>query len=216
MSASNQSQSSSSSSSSANAGSAGSSANSSASSNSGVAGDSLKNNEPAATGKKGTSTQKVAGRIKNIIDERKKLEAKVNELTEALQRERADVTNIRRRHDEQMGSLRNIAKAGVVRDLLPAIDNLERGLKHAPKEIQDHDYVKGIQGVVKQFEKTLKDIGVERVKTVGEEFDPKYHEAISMEDGEGNREVVSEELQSGYTLGDEVIRHAMVKVKTEK
>ncbi len=158
----------------------------------------------------------MTGRIKNAIDERKKLETKVNELTSALQRERADVTNIRRRHEQQMDSLRDIAKASVVRDLLPAIDNLERGLKHVPKDIQGHDYVKGISGVVKQFEKTLKDIGVERVKTVGEEFDPKYHEAISMEEGEGTREVVSEELQSGYKLGDEVIRHAMVKVKTEK
>lgn len=187
------------------------------SSKSDVADGSLKNNEHPATHKKDSSAKhRVAGRIKNVIDERKKLEGKVKDLTEALQRERADVTNIRRRHDQQMGSLRDIAKASVVRDLLPAIDNLERGLKHIPKDIKDHDYVKGIQGVVKQFEKTLKDIGVERVKAVGEDFDPKYHEAISMEDGEGSREVVSEELQSGYKLGDEVIRHAMVKVKTEK
>jgi molecular chaperone GrpE len=185
-------------------------------SNSDAADTSLKNDEGGAIHKKGVSKHDVTGRIKNVIDERKKLETKVKELTEALQRERADVTNIRRRHDQQMSSLRDIAKASVVRDLLPAIDNLERSLKHAPKDIQDNDYVKGIQAVVKQFEKTLKDIGVERVKTVGEAFDPKYHEAISMEDGEGSREVVSEELQSGYKLGDEVIRHAMVKVTTAK
>ncbi|MGI9027716.1 MAG: nucleotide exchange factor GrpE [Candidatus Saccharimonadales bacterium] len=177
---------------------------------------SLKNNEAPSTPDKHTTKQSVTGRIKNVIDERKKLESKVSDLTDALQRERADITNIRRRHEGQMTSLRDVVKAGVIRDLLPAIDNLERGLKHVPKDIADHDYVKGIQGIVKQFEKTLKDIGVERVKTVGKEFDPKYHEAISMEDGDGSREVVCEELQSGYTLGDEVIRHAMVKVKTEK
>ncbi len=158
----------------------------------------------------------VTGRIKDAIEERKKLEAKIDELTEALQRERADTTNIRRRHDEQMAGLRSAAKAGVVRDLLPAIDNLERALKHAPKELADSDYVKGVQGVVKQFEKTLADIGVKKIATVGEEFDPKLHEAISLEDGEGSREVVAEELQAGYTLGDEVVRHAMVKVKTQK
>lgn len=158
----------------------------------------------------------VTGKIKDAINERKKLENQVKDLTEALQRERADITNIRRRHDEQMASLRSSVKANVVRDLLPAIDNLERALKHTPKDLENHDYIKGVQGVVKQFEKTLKDIGVEKVETVGKEFDPKFHEAISMEDGEGNREVVSEELQPGYTLGNEVIRHAMVKVKTEK
>jgi len=185
-------------------------------SNNDATNDSLKNNENSPAAKKHASGQGVTGRIKDAIQERKKLEAKIAELTEALQRERADITNIRRRHDEQMASLRNMAKAGVVRDLLPAIDNLERGLKHIPKDIAEHDYIKGIQGAVKQFEKTLKDIGVERIKTSGQEFNPKYHEAISMEDGDGTREVVSEELQAGYKLGDEVVRHAMVKVKTEK
>lgn len=160
------------------------------------------------------SKKRVTGRIKDAIDERKKLESQIKDLTEALQRERADAVNIRRRHEEQMGSLRNYAKAGVIRELLPAIDNLERALKHAPKDLAGHDYVKGVQGVIKQFEKALKDIGVERVKTVGEEFDPRYHEAVSMEHGEGDKEVVSEELQAGYQLGGEVIRHAMVKVRS--
>lgn len=162
------------------------------------------------------SKNRVTGRIKDAMNERKNQDSKIKDLTDALQRERADITNIRRRHDEQMSGLRNIAKASVIRDILPAIDNLERGLKHVPKDIENHDYVKGISGVVKQFEKTLKNIGVERIKSTGEEFDPKFHEAISMEEGEGHKEVISEELQAGYKLGDEVIRHAMVKVKTEK
>lgn len=142
------------------------------------------------------------------------LEQKIAELTEALQRERADVINVRRRHEEQVAGLKDMVKAGVVRDLLPVIDNFERALKHVPKELESNDYIKGVQGVVKQFEKTLADLGVERIKTTGEPFDPKYHEAVSMEDEGGDTEVVSEELQSGYKIGDEVIRHAMVKVKT--
>lgn len=137
----------------------------------------------------------------------------VADLTDALQRERADATNLRRRHDEQIANLKNVVKAGVVRDLLPIVDNFERALKHVPDDLADNDYVKGVQGVVKQFEKTLDDIGVKRIETVGQPFDPRYHEAISMEDGEGSEEVVSEELQAGYILGDEVIRHAMVRVK---
>lgn len=141
------------------------------------------------------------------------LAAENAQLTEALQRERADAVNLRRRHDEQIASLRSTVKASVVKDLLPVIDNFERALKHVPEELKGNDYIKGIEGIVKQFEKTLADIGVERIKTVGEPFDPHYHEAVSMEEGEGGQEVVSEELQSGYKLGDEVIRHAMVRVK---
>lgn len=141
------------------------------------------------------------------------LEHTIAELTEALQRERADIINVRRRHDEQIGTLRNTAKANVVRDLLPVIDNFERALKHIPDDLKDNDYVKGVQGVVAQFEKTLEDIGVSRIKTVGEIFDPVLHEAVTMEEGKGTKEIVSEELQSGYKFGDDIIRHAMVRVK---
>ena len=54
---------------------------------------------------------------------------------------------------------------------------------------------------------------MQRIKTVGEPFDPRFHEAVSVEEGDGPDEIVSEELQSGYRIGDDVIRHAMVKVK---
>jgi len=152
---------------------------------------------------------------KELKSQVSQLEAKLAELTEALQRERADATNLRRQHDEQVVNLKTLVKAHVVRELLPVIDNFERALKHVPAELKNSDYVKGIEGIVKQFEKTLADMGVERIKTVGEVFDPTHHEAISMEDDGGNVEVVSEELQAGYKLGDHVIRHAMVKVKME-
>lgn len=144
------------------------------------------------------------------------LQKQIDELTQALQRERADAINVRRRAEEDRSKLADFYKAMVVRNLLPAIDNLERALTHAPREIKNHDYVKGVQSVAKQFEKVFSELGVKRIKTVGEEFDPKYHEAVSMEDGEGTVEVISEELQPGYRLGDEIIRHAMVKVKMEK
>ncbi len=141
------------------------------------------------------------------------LAQEVAQLTEALQRERADAMNVRRRHDEQTKGLKNTIKAQIIRELLPTIDNLERALKHTPDDIAEHDYVKGVSGVVKQFEKTLSDLGVEKIKTVGEPFNANLHEAVMMEAGDGKHELVSEELQPGYTLGDEVLRHAMVKVK---
>ncbi len=140
----------------------------------------------------------------------------IQELTQALQRERADAMNLRRRHDEELANVRKSLKAHIVRDLLPVIDNFERALKHVPQNLKDNEYMKGIEGIVKQFEKTLEQLGVQRIKTVGEPFDPHYHEAVSMEEGQdGAHEVVSEELQAGYTLGDEVVRYAMVRVKMQ-
>ncbi len=144
------------------------------------------------------------------------LEQKIGELTEALQRERADAVNMRRRVEEEKAGASSFYIVRIVRELLPAVDSLERALIHTPKDLKDHDYVKGVQSVVKQFEQVFKQMGVERIKTVGEKFDPHLHEAVHMEEGEGKVEVVCEELQPGYKLGDEVIRHAMVKVKMEK
>ncbi|HUD10759.1 MAG TPA: nucleotide exchange factor GrpE [Candidatus Saccharimonadales bacterium] len=141
------------------------------------------------------------------------LKRAVEELTLALQRERADATNIRRRHEEELINLRTVIKANVIRELLPVIDNFERALKHVPKELEHNDYIKGVQGVVKQFETSLATMGVERIKTIGQRFDPHLHEAVSMEEGDGQHEIVSEELQAGYRLGNDVIRHAMVRVK---
>ncbi len=141
------------------------------------------------------------------------LQQQIGELTEALQRERADATNLRRRHEEQITGLRTMAKASVVRDLLPVIDNFERALKHVPADLTENDYIKGIRSIVSQFEKTLADLGVQKIKTVGEPFNPHLHEAVSMEEGEGDQEVVSEELQPGYVMSDEVLRPAMVRVK---
>jgi molecular chaperone GrpE len=144
------------------------------------------------------------------IDE---LTSKVEELTQALQRERADAVNLRRRHEADVIALRTRVKTDVIQELLPVIDNFERALKHVPADLKTNDYIKGVQAIVRQFEKTLADMGVERIKTVGEHFDPHLHEAVGVEEGEGGKEIVSEELQAGYRLGDTVVRHAIVKVR---
>jgi molecular chaperone GrpE len=143
------------------------------------------------------------------------LKQQIAELTAALQVERADAMNVRRHSEEDRLKLADFHKALIVQQLLPVIDDFERSLKHIPKELEGNSYVQGIEQIIKQFEKVLTDIGVERIATVNTAFDPRYHEAVIMEDGDGSREVVCEELQAGYKIGDEVIRHAKVKVKME-
>ncbi len=149
----------------------------------------------------------------NDITELNEYEQQIQQLTEALMRERADSENIRRRHDDQLANVKDHVKVDIIRDLLPVIDNFDRSLKHIPKDLVNNDYIKGVQGIVKQFENILISLGVQRIKTVGDVFNPELHEAVSMEEGDGEVEIVSEELQSGYILGDTVIRHAMVRVK---
>jgi molecular chaperone GrpE len=148
------------------------------------------------------------------IPNAEELMQQVAELTDALQRERADAANVRRRAEEEKAKLGTFYKSLVVRELLPVIDNFERALKNMPKELENNDYTKGVAGVVKQFEQILAKLGVERIKTIGEVFNPELHEAVSMEEGDGETEIVSEELQAGYVLQEEVLRHAMVRVRS--
>lgn len=144
-----------------------------------------------------------------------KLKSQIDELNEQLMRERADAMNVRRRADEERLKLGSYFKVHVIKELMPFIDNYNRAMQHAPAAEHEEwqKWYKGVESVGKQLEDALTKLGVERIKTVGEPFDPELHEAVSAEEGEGDQEIVSEELQSGYKIGDEVIRHAMVRVK---
>jgi molecular chaperone GrpE len=144
----------------------------------------------------------------------RELTIRINELTEALKHERADAINLRRHYEEQLAGTREAAKVGIVSELLPVIDNFERAMQHIPKDLQHSEYVKGVNQIVRQFEKVLETLGVTKIESVGQSFDPRFHEAVLLEKGEGPEEVVSEEIQAGYCLGDKVIRHALVKVRS--
>lgn len=163
---------------------------------------------------KQTDPKEVKAKKDKHANEVTHLQETIAQLTDGLQRERADAMNLRRRFDEEKAGLASFHRANIVRELLPVIDNFERSLKHVPKELEDNEFIKGISSISRQFADILSKLGVSRIETVGTEFDPNLHEAISMEEGDGDRELVSEELQSGYRLGDQVIRHAMVRVKS--
>jgi molecular chaperone GrpE len=145
------------------------------------------------------------------------LHSQLQSITEALQRERADAENMRRRHAQDIKDLKQSVKVEIVSEILPVIDNFERSLKHVPSELEDNEYIKGVQAIVRQFDKVLTDMGVGRIATVGTVFDPNLHEAVSMDDTVGGDiEIVCEELQSGYYIEGQVVRPAMVRVKTKK
>jgi molecular chaperone GrpE len=90
------------------------------------------------------------------------------------------------------------------------MDNLERAL--AASDSKDPLY-EGLKMVMKQFEDALKSAGVEYIESVGQKFDPKFHNAVMHVDDEnyGENEIV-EEFQKGYKIGDRIVRHSMVKV----
>lgn len=138
------------------------------------------------------------------------------ELTEALRRERADFINFRRRSEEDRGRLVNMVKQDVVLAVLPLLDNIRLAMNHLPDRLQNDDWAKGVAQVAAQADSVLSGLGVERIKTVGEEFDPAVHEAIEMEDEGGEQAIITEELAPGWKLGETVLRAAMVKVNKQR
>jgi molecular chaperone GrpE len=142
------------------------------------------------------------------------LEQQVGELTQDLQRTRADFENYRKRSEADKAATYAHGQAAAVLKLLPVIDNIERAISHTPQEFQDNKWALGIAGLVKNLEKSLESLNLRRIEaTPGSAFNPELHEAIQFdEDAEGDKEVIAEELQAGYTLGGQPIRHAMVKV----
>ena len=137
---------------------------------------------------------------------------KIDELTADLKRVQADFVNFKRRAEAERLRYTQFGRESAVMAVLPLIDNIERALGHMPKELSNNDWANGVKSIAKQAGDVLKGLGVEKIESVGQEFDPDLHEAVHMEDGKGKKEIVTQELQPGYTMDGEVIRHAMVKV----
>lgn len=134
------------------------------------------------------------------------------ELLADLQRVQAEFINYKRRADEERIRAVQSGKEQAAIALLPILDNIERAIAHEPADIKDHTWVKGVGAVAKQLEGQLEVIGLKKIGVIGESFDPNIHEAVAMDDGDGEHEVVSAVLQAGYAFGDSVLRPAMVKV----
>lgn len=146
----------------------------------------------------------------------KKLSKKEQELTSDLQRLRADFENYRKRVEAEKTNLAELSKAATIMKLLPVVDTIERALAHAPADLATNKWVQGVLSMAKNLEKSLNELGLTRIAaTPGTPFDPNLHEAVIMEEGNGEHEIVAEELRAGYKLGDQVVRHSMVKVTHE-
>lgn len=129
---------------------------------------------------------------------------------ETILRLRADFANYRKRTRRLQEQIRSDAQAETVRLFLPVIDNLERVLENADEE---DPVSKGVDMILRQLQQQLEAVGVVRITTVGEKFDPHLHEAAVHLPAEGYSDgMVIEELQSGYQVNDRLVRPARVMV----
>lgn len=151
-----------------------------------------------------------------LDDLRKKAEERDKYYNDYL-RSHADSENMRKRMEKDRADLLKYANEGFVLDFLPIADNLEISEKHI-KEAKDFKAVQeGVDMIQAQIQKFLKDIGVERIKTVGEKFDPHIHEVIEAEESADKDDgIILAELKPGYTLNGRLLRPASVKIVKSK
>lgn len=147
-----------------------------------------------------------------VSEDTAQLQAQLAEVTGDLQRVQADFVNFRRRAETERAEVFELAKAKVAHDFLSVRDSFDREQESRPADVPE-EWAKSIDSVRSQFDQVLSRLGVERFESKGRRFDPHLHEAVGQdESGEGPDEIVTEELQSGYKLGGQVLRHAMVRV----
>ncbi|MCL9660580.1 nucleotide exchange factor GrpE [Paenibacillus hunanensis] len=146
-------------------------------------------------------------------DELDRAQAHAEEQTQRLLRAQADFDNFRRRTQKEKEDLAKYASAQLITELIPVIDNFERAMATKPEHPELESFSKGVDMIFRQLSDVLKNAGLTTMETVGQPFNPEFHQAVMQVESEEYEEgIIVEELQKGYVLKDKVLRPAMVKV----
>ena len=137
----------------------------------------------------------------------------VEELTDRVKRQMAEFENFRKRSEKEKAGMFEMGAKSVIEQILPVIDNFERGLAAVPEDAKDDPFIAGMEKIYRQLMDTMDKLNVKPIEAVGTEFNPDFHNAVMhVEDEEAGENVVVEEFQKGYLYKDQVVRHSMVKV----
>jgi molecular chaperone GrpE len=139
-----------------------------------------------------------------------KAAAVIDELDERLRRALADLDNLRKRFDREVRRERAVERVQVLREVLPAVDDLERAIQHA--EADPRATLAGVKVVRDRLVAVLERLGFPRFEDVGTRFDPRRHEAVGVVESDGPDGSVVEAVRPGYGTSDEVLRPAGVIV----
>jgi len=135
------------------------------------------------------------------------------EFLDGWQRAQAEFSNYKKRQEASRSQMMLLANAGLVGKLLPVVDDFERAIATLPACLELLTWVDGFLMIRQKLNAILQSEGVKAMDTQGKPFDPKFHEAITYEVAEGYDEgQIIGDVQRGYTLGDRVLRPALVRV----
>jgi molecular chaperone GrpE len=154
-----------------------------------------------------------AAQLLQLQQELEKAQNQTREYFEGWQRERADFSNYKRRIERDQQMLSQSLKSDVIKKYLTVVDDLERALKTRPTDGPAAAWSNGIELIYRKLSSMLEAEGVNRMPAESEEFNPSRHEAISYEESpDHSAGQIIEVVQQGYTLGERIIRPALVRV----
>ncbi len=163
----------------------------------------------------GVELDPLQARIDELEAELETAKAEATANHERFVRKAADLENARRRHQREKDDLTKYASEGVLKDVVPVLDDLQRAVDHATNSANGDlaTLLEGLGMVSRKFEQTIARRGVQAVESLGQPFDPQYHEAIQQRPDETvPHNTVVQEFQRGYTIHDRLLRPAMVVV----
>lgn len=182
----------------------GNSPNNNSDENSGVNTDEVFEDTPSDEASDNVMENELQGKLQ-------KKEKECEEYLDMLRRTMADFDNFRKRTVKEKEGLYDEGFSEAVKQILPVLDNFERAVAYNDSE--NKNIIEGIEMILKMFKDTLQRMGIEEIPSMGEKFDPDYHNAIMhIEDESLEENIIVDVMQKGYKYKDKILRHSMVKV----
>jgi molecular chaperone GrpE len=149
----------------------------------------------------------------DLIEELEKAQAQAAEYLDGWQRTQAEFSNYKKRQEAERAQMVMLASATLLRKLLPVADDFERALETMPSDLGHNTWIEGIMLIKHKLDGVFESEGVKPIEAEEQAFDPRYHEAVTYEEAAGYEDgQIIGELQRGYTLGERVLRPALVRV----
>jgi len=140
-------------------------------------------------------------------------EAQAAEYLDGWQRTQAEFSNYKKRQEKERAQMLTLANVNLLRKLLPIVDDFERALASMPTGLERLTWCEGISLIKAKLDVLLETEGVKPISVEGQAFDPHFHEAVTHEEVTGYEDgQIIGEVQRGYTLGEWVLRPALVRV----
>jgi molecular chaperone GrpE len=161
--------------------------------------------------------EQLKSKIGELEAEAAKQQEQAGRFRDELMRRAADFENFRKQKEREVAMTSSRVLENTIRELLPIVDDLHRVLAHVPSDTESRGdskpFIEGVELISKNLDKWLAEKGVKAIESKGLKLDVNFHEAISQLDHpDAEPETIIEEYQTGYLLGERVIRHAKVIV----